>query len=303
MTMRFGLFGTGYWARETHARALAASPASEFVGVWGRSAERAAELADTFGIRSYSSVDGLLDDVDAVAIALPPAVQVELATRAAERGRHLLLDKPLALDTAAADRAVDAARRAGVRSVVFFTLAFMPEVRAWLDEMQREDDWQAGQVTTFASIFEPGNPYSQSRWRREKGALWDIGPHALSILLPVLGAVDRVVAARGRGDAVTVTLNHTSGAVSTMSLSLTAPSGAVTSEWHLYGSRFSTTMPPTRTTPVEALCECISALAADADRPSPHPFDIRFGREVVSVLQAAESYLTRDDSNRGESVR
>src|ERR1035437_5099917 len=59
-----------------------------------------------------------------------------------------------------------------------------------------------------------------------RGALWDIGPHALSILLPALGPVTHVVADRGLGDTVMVVLRHESGAASTMSLSLTAPPGS-----------------------------------------------------------------------------
>lgn len=53
------------------------------------------------------------------------------------------------------------------------------------------------------SIFEPGNPFGESPWRRQRGALWDIGPHALSIVVPALGPVTYVVDDRGLGDTVT----------------------------------------------------------------------------------------------------
>ena len=70
----------------------------------------------------------MLADVDAVAIALPPDVQAPLAARAARAGKHLFLDKPLALSVTAADDVVAAVTDAGVRSVVFFTSRFRPEV-------------------------------------------------------------------------------------------------------------------------------------------------------------------------------
>lgn len=57
--MRFGLVGTGHWARETHATALAAHPD--------------AELADAFGASASDDVDQMFADVDAVAFAVPPA--------------------------------------------------------------------------------------------------------------------------------------------------------------------------------------------------------------------------------------
>src|SRR6266508_2383751 len=97
MPLRFGLLGTGYWARETHAAALAIQDGAELVGVWGRNPTKAAAVAERYGVRSFGDPDALFAAVDAVAFALPPDVQAELAVRAATAGRHLLLEKPLAL--------------------------------------------------------------------------------------------------------------------------------------------------------------------------------------------------------------
>jgi len=106
--VRFGLLGTGYWAAETHAAALVAAPGTELAAVWGRDPAKAASVADRYGIRPYDDVDELIAAVDAVAIALPPQVQAPLAARAARAGKHLFLDKPLALTVAAADEVVAA---------------------------------------------------------------------------------------------------------------------------------------------------------------------------------------------------
>ena len=119
--MRFGIVGTGYWARQTHGTAIAAHPDAELVGVWGRSFAHATELAESFGARPYEHVDAMFADVDAVAFAVPPDVQAELAVRAATRGCDLLMDKPMAFTTEAADRIVEAVDHAGVRSLVFLT--------------------------------------------------------------------------------------------------------------------------------------------------------------------------------------
>ena len=69
-----------------------------------------------------------------MAIAVPPDVQAELAVRAAAAGRHLLLDKPLALSLDAADRVAEAVTAAEVASLVFFTLRFLPELAAWMEQ-------------------------------------------------------------------------------------------------------------------------------------------------------------------------
>ena len=55
--MRFGLLGTGFWAAETQAAALAGHPGAEFVGVWGRNPAKASDLAARYGLRAYDNAD------------------------------------------------------------------------------------------------------------------------------------------------------------------------------------------------------------------------------------------------------
>jgi len=124
VSMRFGLLGTGYWADTVHAAGLAAHPDVELVGVWGRDPAKAAAVAERHGTAGEPDLDALLGKVDAVAIAVPPDVQAELACKAAGRGCHLLLEKPLALSAAAADRVVATTERARVHSLVFFIRRF-----------------------------------------------------------------------------------------------------------------------------------------------------------------------------------
>lgn len=284
--MRFGLFGTGHWARDTGAAAIAAHPDAELVGVWGRDGARTQALAGDFGARSFGDADALIDAVDAIAVALPPDVQAPIAVRAAAAGRHLLLDKPLAFSTRAADRIVEAVERSGVRSLVFHTSRFRPEVDDWLREVLDAGDWDGGAVTVLASIFEPGDPFGASPWRREKGALWDVGPHALSMLLPALGPVDRVLAASGRGDTVQLALRHASGASSTALLSLTAPAPA--SAWWLYGPRGISAMPEGPTTAAQAYGHALTELISGAPAGPGGRSDVQHGREIVRILEAAE---------------
>src|SRR5205809_701299 len=121
--MRFGLIGTGYWADAVHAAGIDAHPEAELGGVWGRDAVKAQALAERHSAQGYADVDELIAAVDAVAFSVPPDVQAELAVRAAEAGRALLLEKPLALTVEAAERIVGAAR---APTVVFFTFRFDP---------------------------------------------------------------------------------------------------------------------------------------------------------------------------------
>lgn len=112
--IRFGLVGTGYWARIVHAPALASTPGVDLAAIWGRNPDATAALAAEFGATASQDFDAFLVGVDAVAFAVPPAVQAELAVRAAQAGRHLLLEKPIALTEETADALVAADRKSVV---------------------------------------------------------------------------------------------------------------------------------------------------------------------------------------------
>jgi predicted dehydrogenase len=303
VALRFGLLGTGHWAQETHAAALAAHDDAELVGVWGRNPAKAEAVARRYGVRGFADLDELLGAVDAVAVALPPDVQADLAIRAAAAGCHLLLDKPLALSVELARRVVDAATAGGVASVIFFTARFRPEVAAWIEELRAAGDWHGGHGSWFGSIYHQGSPYAESAWRRERGALWDVGPHALSLAIPLLGPVERVTAANGRGDTVHLVLGHRGGASSTVSLSLTVPLAAATTQFTVYGPRGMSAMPKGDTTAVEAFAEAVRQLTAEAGGGAgPHPCGVGFGAEVVAVLAAAERLLASPVEARTEVV-
>ncbi len=302
MALRFGLLGTGRWAADTHAPALAAAPEADLVAVWGRDPAKAAALADRHGARAYDDVDELLAEVDAVAVALPPDVQAPLAARAARAGRHLLLDKPLALDVAAADEVVAAVTGAGVASVVFFTSRFRPAIRDFLRDATAAGGWHGGRATILARV--PGLRDGVSPWRAEHGGLWDVGPHALSLLLPVLGPVRDVVAAVPGPHATThVLLRHESGAVSTMALSLDTPERAQAFDIVFVGESGWTTV-PSGSGAVDELGLAVAELAAvAADGRTDHPCDVRFAREVVAILSAAEAQSEAQSRGAGAERR
>lgn len=291
--MRIGLLGTGPWARMVHAPVLGAHDALDFVGVWGRRPEAAKELADLHGTRPYDDVDALFADVDMVAVALPPDVQAQLAVRAAGAGCHLLLDKPVAATVAGARAVVRAVEEAGVASVVFFTTRYMPEASAWIAEQADNGGWFTGHAQWLGDVFhsEGGSPFA-TPWRGEKGALWDVGPHALSVLLPVLGDVRRVAAAvQGPGDTVQVILDHVDGASSTLTLSLTAPPAATGAGVELRGTAGVTRLPQGGGDAAGALTRAADELLAAARDGRPHPCDAAFGLRVTEVLADVEALL------------
>ncbi|MEU6380711.1 Gfo/Idh/MocA family oxidoreductase [Streptomyces sp. NPDC046909] len=291
--MRIGLLGTGPWAEGAHAPALSRHGELEFAGVWGRRPDAAKELAGRFGTRAYDDVDALFADVDAVAVALPPAVQAGLAVRAARAGCHLLLDKPLAPTVEEGRAVVEAVREAQVASVVFFTTRFQSVTEAWITEQAAVEGWFTARAEWLGAVFTTDSPFGASPWRREKGALWDVGPHALSVLLPVLGDVRQVAAAaHGPADTVHLVLEHTGGASSTLTLSLTAPPAAAGASVELRGEAGVALLPRSPDGAVPALERAADALLAAARTGRPHPCDAAFGLRVTEILSTAEGMLT-----------
>ena len=303
MALRFGMLGTGYWAQEAHATALAAHPDAELVAVWGRDPARTEAFAGRFGIRGYGDLDRLLAEVDAVAVAVPPDVQAELAVRAAAAGRHLLLDKPLALSLDGAERVAGAVAASQVASLVFFTLRFLPPVAAWMDEATGSGGWHGGDGAWLGTALQPGSPFAGSPWRQRKGALWDLGPHMLSLVLPTLGPVERVAAGTGLGDTVHLVLGHQGGASSTLALSQTVPAAAEGIGLELYGPQGRSAVPPFELAHLVAMEEAIGQFVAMvAAGATTHPCDVRLGRDTVAVLDAAQRFLTAGLDTRSAAV-
>ncbi|MFD8975889.1 MULTISPECIES: Gfo/Idh/MocA family protein [Streptomyces] len=296
---RIGLLGTGPWAARTHAPALAGHPGVEFSGVWGRRPEAAEALAAASGTRAYDDVDALFAASDAVALALPPDVQAPLAVRAAEAGCHVLLDKPVATTVAGAREVAEAVEKAGVASVVFCTLRFAEATARWIEERTAAGGWFLGEAHWLGSLYGPGSTsaYAASPWRREKGGLWDVGPHVLSVYLPVLGDVTAITAVPGPADTHHLVLRHSSGASSTATLTLSAPPEAAEVSLALYGTGGRAELPRWGGA-VEAFGTAVDALIASARTGEPHPCDARFGLRLTEILTEAERLAAQSAADK-----
>jgi predicted dehydrogenase len=286
--LRFGLVGTGYWARIAHAPALAGTEGVELTAVWGRDPQAAAGLAAEYQAVPYRDVSAFLAAVDAVSFAVPPDVQAAIATQAARDGKHLLLEKPIALTEPAADGLVEAVERAGVASVVFFTYRFQPDVRAWLAEVEARGGWTGGVSAWLGSALRESNPFD-TPWRRDKGGLWDVGPHIVSLLWASLGPVTSVTADPGPADVTHLVLHHQGGATSTTTVTLSATEAAAGFEAWVWGESGRLAAPRGSLDRVAALSVALGELTANARAgQTRHACDVWFGRDVGRVLAEAQ---------------
>ena len=98
MAVTVGLAGAGHRATDVYAPALASCPGARFAGIWAPRAQATGPLAEKHGVTAYERFEQLLDHCDAVAFAVPPAAQPDLAGTAARRGKAVLLEVPIAVD-------------------------------------------------------------------------------------------------------------------------------------------------------------------------------------------------------------
>ena len=284
---RVGLVGGGPWATMVHAPMLAASDAVELAGVWARRPEAAAELAGAHGVTAFASFEALLDAVDAVAFAVPPAVQADLGVVAASAGKALLLEKPIAADLDGAQRLADACHEAGVGTQVLLTWRYASAVRSFLADVAG-DDWLGGRGV-FLGGAQLGGPFA-TPWRLERGPLLDLGPHVVDLLDAALGPVVEV---RASGDLlgwVGLLLTHESGAVSDVALcALMEPAaGRTTVEVH---SRARSAAVDVATALDGDVFATVAAELARTAAGEPHPLDVGRGLHLQRVLADAEAQL------------
>ena len=301
MALRFGVLGTGYWALETHASMLAAADDAELVAIWGRDPAKTEAAAARFGIAGYSDLDRLLAEVDAVAIAVPPDVQAELAYGRPPPGATCCSTSRWPCRWTAPTGWPRRSRTPGWPR--WSSHPAVPARPGRLGRAGRRRRRLAGRRRGLAGdgVHRARQPLRRSPWRRAKGALWDLGPHVLSLALPVLGPVQRVTAATGHGDTVHLVLGHAGGASSTLTLSQTVPVAAAHIGLQVLGPG-PLGRPPLELAHPDAMGEAIRQLrpwSPPGDRP---PLRRRLGRDTVAVLEAAERFLAAAPETRAAGV-
>ena len=285
--LRFGLVGAGPWARRVHVPGLIDHPGVDLVGVWSRKPEAVAGL----GVAHIPDFRDLLSQVDAVAFAVPPSVQADLAVTAVGLGKHVLLEKPIADTVDRAQRLTEAVERAGVVSLVNLVRRFAPETTDWLSEVHGTGPWSGGSARWLSGAL-LGGDYATSTWRHEGGALADIGPHVLDLLDAALGPVDRVLSAHlGSPDLWHLVLGHHGGATSTATLSMRLPMRPTITEVSVYGAPGYREVTGRATGPTDAFAAALDLFTTLVAENSPvHDLDVRRGlmlSRLVAEIRAA----------------
>lgn len=288
--LRIGLVGSGPWAELAVAPGLVAAPAVTLTHGWSRNHAALTELADRHGFVSVPTFADLIESVDAVAFCVPPDVQAHLAPEALDAGLPLLLEKPVARTVEQAARLDDHVAPV----LVHYTRLLDGHVRPWLDAAAQRE-WSRARVVLTNSATLGNDPFGRSPWRRDdEGALWDLGPHALSALQVVLGAVTEVTARRRGADIVLATV-HVGGATAQIVVSLASVTPVETVELFDEAGAVHRLEATKRQDGATTYAAMVAMLAApggarhgpcDAAVRSP-----RFSTSIVAVLAAASRSL------------
>jgi predicted dehydrogenase len=198
-TCGFGIVGAGVIAA-THAEAIASLPGALLAAVTDVDAPRAAALAEATGASAEPGLDELLarPDVDVVCVCVPSGMHAEVGVRAAAAGKHLVVEKPIDVTLAAADRLIAAAADAGVALTVISQHRFDPgltELRGLLAEGAL-GRLVFGEAST--KWYRTQDYYDSAGWRGtlalDGGALMNQGVHYVDLLRWCAGPVTEVTA-------------------------------------------------------------------------------------------------------------
>jgi predicted dehydrogenase len=263
-----GLIGTGFMGK-THALAYRAVravmgdvPACHLEMLCDTPAERAHQMADQFGFaRSTADWRALVADpkVDLVSITTPNALHREMALAAIANGKHVWCEKPMALTLGEAREMADAAKAAGVRTLVGYNYIKNP---AFTHARRLIADGRIGRVVHFRGWVDEdyqADPDLPWTWRARLseaglGALGDLGCHLVSMACGLAGPIESLIAdtqiihetrpmpdGSGRApveneDTATAILRFASGAHGSLSMSRSAWGRKNRLDWEVHGT-------------------------------------------------------------------
>lgn len=229
--VRFGIVGCGAIG-PTHATAISRLPDAELVAVADPVAERAAELADRFGVRGvYRDTASLLADpeVDVVCLCTPSGRHADGAIAALEADKHAVIEKPMDVTVEACDRLIAAQQRTGRLVSVVSQHRFDPATKRVKELVDQGKLGRLALVTAEVKWYRTQAYYDGGDWRGTAaldggGALMNQGVHMVDLLLHLAGPVQTVYAQTRTAaherieveDVAVATLAFASGAVGTL---------------------------------------------------------------------------------------
>ena len=196
-TVKFGIIGCGSIAA-WHAKAIEMSINGILSGVADGRKENAERFAKEHNVKCFNSIDEMLksNEIDAVTICTPSGFHAEYALSAIKEGKHILVEKPLAITNEDCKKVIDAAKEKGVCAGVISQHRFKDAIQ----ELKKfVSEGKLGKLITgdlLMKYYRSQEYYDSSNWRGtwalDGGSLMNQGIHGVDLLLYIMGPVKRV---------------------------------------------------------------------------------------------------------------
>ena len=182
--VRIGVIGAGALGYH-HVRILREVPGAQLIGFFESRRDRAAEVSKELGVRAYDRLEDLLDAVDAATIVVPTPAHYEVAKSALQRGKHLLIEKPIAATLAEADDLLAIAKRNDAIVQTGHVERFNRAIRAALPHVEKARFIESDRLAPF-------NPRGS-----DVAVVLDLMIHDIDLVRTLVGAHVKEVSAVG----------------------------------------------------------------------------------------------------------
>jgi UDP-N-acetyl-2-amino-2-deoxyglucuronate dehydrogenase len=197
--VRFGLVGCGGISTQ-HIEAMNATPGARLVAVTSKSAERARSTGEKWSVDWTADLDELLsrDDIDAVAVTSPSGFHAEIALAALRHGKHVIVEKPLAITVADADAVIAEGRSQGRLIAAVSQRRFEPVIQALKAAVDGGGLGRVALIVAESLNYRPQSYYDSAAWRGTRaldgGVLMNQAIHEVDLVCWLGGPVASVAA-------------------------------------------------------------------------------------------------------------
>lgn len=190
--LKIGVIGIGHMGTN-HVRNLAGDGRFDLVGIYDADLQQAKRVADKYKISAYVSLDELLDELDAVVVAVPSSLHIEIGLRVAEHGVHALIEKPLATNVEDASVLIEAFKKNKLKLSVGHIERFNP-VMVELDKIISSEDVICLEAHRYS-------PFSGSGRITDTSVVEDLMIHDIELVTHLMSPF-KVTDIRGNGESV-----------------------------------------------------------------------------------------------------
>jgi predicted dehydrogenase len=294
--MRVGMVGSGVMGA-VHAQAWLEAGA-QVVAVHSASLESALGLAAQYGARVCSSLAELLEHVDVVDLCVPTHLHHAMTLEAASAGKHVVCEKPMALDLNDARAMIEACEKAGVRLFIAHVVRFFPQYRAARDAVQSGQIGNLGVMRLKRAAYQPR--VSGENWfldsQKSGGMILDLMVHDFDYARWLGGPVTRVFAKSARAsrvdsptDFALVTLEFESGAMAQIEGGWAYPPGVFRTGFDIAGSSGLIEWSSDNTNTIKSFLEPVNSSTAEVGLPLSILAEDPYVTQIKHVKQALET--------------